>query len=65
MFEKKTYLSAMKSVPNSEMFTDDCILMEKFGKPVYCVESSPLNLKITTREDIVFAEAIIRSGEND
>lgn len=65
VFEKKTYLSAMKSVPNSEMFTDDCVLMEKFGKPVYCVESSPLNLKITTREDIVFAEAIIRSGEND
>ena len=65
VFEKRTYLSAMKSVPNSEMFTDDCILMEKFGKPVYCVESSPLNIKITTREDIIFAEAIIRSGEND
>ena len=54
-----------KSVPNSEMFTDDCVLMENFGRPVYCVESSPLNLKITTREDIIFAEAIIRSGEND
>lgn len=65
VFEKNTYLSAMKSVPNSEMFTDDCILMEKFGKPVYCVKSSPLNLKITTREDIIFAEAIIRRVEND
>lgn len=65
VFEKNVYLSAMKSVPNSEMFTDDCILMEKFGKPVYCVESSPLNLKITTREDIILAEAIIRSSEND
>lgn len=65
VFEKNAYLSAMKSVPNSEMFTDDCILMEKFGKSVYCVESSSLNLKITTREDIIFAEAIIRSVEND
>lgn len=63
VFEKNTYLSAMKSVPNSEMFTDDCVLMEKFGRPVYCVEASPLNLKITTREDIIFAEAIIRSEE--
>ncbi len=65
VFEKKTYLSAMKSVPDSEFFTDDCMLMEKFGQPVFTVESSPLNLKITTREDIIFAEAIIRSGEND
>lgn len=65
VFEKKTYLSAMKSVPNSEMFTDDCMLLEKLGKPVFTVESSPLNIKITTREDIIFAEAVLRSGKDD
>lgn len=65
VFEKKTYLTAMKSVPNSEMFTDDCMLLEKLGKPVFTVESSPLNIKITTREDIIFAEAVLRSGKDD
>lgn len=65
VFEKKTYLSAMKAVPNSEMFTDDCMLLENFGKPVFTVESSPLNIKITTREDIIFAEAVLRSGNFD
>lgn len=65
VFEKETYVTAVKTVQNSEMFTDDCQILEKFGKPVFTVESSPLNIKITTREDIVFAEAILRSVEND
>lgn len=65
VFDKKAYTDAMKAVPNSEMFTDDCRLLEKFGKPVFTVESSPLNIKITTREDIIFAEAVLRSGKDD
>lgn len=65
VFEKESYITAMKTVQNSEMFTDDCCLLEKFGKSVYTVESSPLNIKITTREDIIFAEAVLRSGNFD
>lgn len=65
VFEKETYVTAVKTVQNSEMFTDDCQILEKFGKPVFTVESSPLNIKITTREDIVFAEAVLRSGNFD
>lgn len=65
VFLKESYIAAMKTVEDSEKFTDDCMLMEKFGKPVYAVDSSPLNIKITTREDIVLAQAIVRSGEND
>lgn len=65
VFEKESYITAMKTVQNSEMFTDDCCLLEKFGKSVYTVESSSLNIKITTREDIIFAEAVLRSGNFD
>lgn len=65
VFEKEAYVTAMKTVQNSELFTDDCCLLEKFGKPVYTVESSPLNIKITTREDIIFAEAVLRRGNFD
>ena len=65
VFKKEEYINAMNTVPNSELFTDDCQLLENYGKPVYVVESSPLNIKITTREDIIFAESILRSEEND
>lgn len=65
VFEKEAYVTAMKTVKNSELFTDDCCLLEKFGKSVFVVESSPLNIKITTRDDIIFAEAVLRSGNFD
>lgn len=65
VFLKEAYVTAMNTVADSEKFTDDCMLLEKFGKPVYAVNSSQLNIKITTREDIIFAQAILRSGEND
>jgi 2-C-methyl-D-erythritol 4-phosphate cytidylyltransferase len=41
--------------------TDDAQLMEAAGHSVTVVHSSPLNFKITTREDIELAEAILRS----
>ncbi len=65
VFEKNAYISAMNNVPDSEKFTDDCMLMEMAGKSVLTVPSSALNIKITTREDIVFAEAVLRSMKND
>lgn len=65
VFGKSAYLNAMKNVPDSENFTDDCMLMEKAGVTVKTVECSSRNIKITTREDIILAEAILRSSEND
>ncbi len=64
VFNLNAYINAMNTVPNSKDFTDDCMLMEKAGYEVYTVESSPLNIKITTREDIVIANGIVGSGEN-
>ncbi|MCR6108859.1 2-C-methyl-D-erythritol 4-phosphate cytidylyltransferase [Bacillus sp. A301a_S52] len=40
--------------------TDDASLMEYLNRPVAIVEGNYENLKITTPEDLVFAEAIIK-----
>ena len=65
VFNKKMYLSAMQSVPNSELFTDDCGLIEAYGKLVKIVDGDNTNIKITTPEDLIIAEAIINKGEKD
>ncbi len=39
--------------------TDDAEIVEKLGKPVYVVESPSSNIKITTPEDLILAEAIL------
>lgn len=65
VFNKKMYLSAMQVVPNSELFTDDCGLIEAYGKLVKIVDGDNTNIKITTPEDLIIAEAIINKGEKD
>ena len=40
--------------------TDDAALVEQLGERVAIVEGSPLNLKITTREDLRLAEQILK-----
>lgn len=42
--------------------TDDASLVENIGEKVTVVEGSYDNIKLTTPEDIYFAEAIIRKG---
>lgn len=41
--------------------TDECYLVEKLGHPIAFVEGSSRNIKITVPEDIIFAEAILRT----
>jgi len=41
--------------------TDDAQLMEAMGHPVYVVPGSPTNFKITTKEDLDLAIAIVKS----
>jgi len=42
--------------------TDECYLVEKLGVPIAAVEGSSRNIKITRPEDLVFAEAILKSS---
>jgi 2-C-methyl-D-erythritol 4-phosphate cytidylyltransferase len=42
--------------------TDDSMLVERSGYPVFVVEGERSNIKVTLPEDILFAEALIREG---
>ena len=42
-------------------FTDDCALIENLGKKVYTVIGEYTNIKITTPEDILLAESILKA----
>ena len=48
-------------------FTDDASVVEAMGERVFLCKGDRANIKITTPEDIIFAEAIIESrrGEQD
>jgi 2-C-methyl-D-erythritol 4-phosphate cytidylyltransferase len=41
--------------------TDDAQLVERLGKPVTVVPGSPINFKITTKEDLRFAEHALKA----
>ena len=48
----------------SKNYTDDASLVETAGFPVVLVDGNPENIKITTEQDLVFAEAIFDSYWN-
>ena len=60
VFDKKLYLDAVNAVENSKDFTDDCKLLEAYGKTVKFVDGDYENIKITTPEDIELAENYIK-----
>lgn len=63
IFAKDLYLNAVKNVPNAENFTDDCMLIEAYGKIVEFVDGDYENIKITTPEDIALAESYLARRE--
>ncbi len=60
VFNKKLYLDAVNSVEDSKNFTDDCKLLEAYGKTVKFVDGDYENIKITTPEDIELAESYLK-----
>ena len=44
--------------------TDDCMLVENYGFKIKLVDCGRNNLKITTKDDLILAEAIINNREN-
>jgi len=59
VFKKKLIQEAYKKSGRTSV-TDDAMLVENLGKPVSIVMGSYNNIKITTSEDLVLAEAIAR-----
>lgn len=58
IFNYKQLLSGHEKF-KSESFTDDSLIIEKLGLPVYTVMGSYKNIKITTQEDLKVAEALL------
>lgn len=51
----KAYDKAMR---DGFVGTDDAVLVERISVPVYVVDGDPLNIKITTKEDLIWIEGI-------
>lgn len=61
IFEKSLYERAWQHAAAQGLdLTDDCQLVEALGKPVKLVEGSYTNIKVTTPEDVPFAEELLR-----
>ncbi len=60
VFQRELLMEAYAALqPGDPLPTDDAQLVERIGKPVLLVEGSPLNLKITTQDDLKLAELIL------
>ena len=51
---------AYQTAPHQQEFTDDAALLEHLGKRVAIFNGSYRNIKITTQEDLLIAEALIK-----
>lgn len=65
IFSKSLYLDAVSSVESSENFTDDCMLIEAYGKTVKFVDGDYENIKITTPEDVDLALNYLNKRRNN
>ena len=64
IFKADIYRAASYTCAKEHFYaTDDCALCEHVGFPVHLVDVGPMNIKITYPEDIVIAEAILKSRE--
>lgn len=62
---ERAYAQLSSTSGGSDGITDDAGLVEKLGEPVHVIEGDPMNVKITTPEDLKFAAAVLymRSGQ--
>ncbi|MBR5144439.1 MAG: 2-C-methyl-D-erythritol 4-phosphate cytidylyltransferase [Clostridia bacterium] len=63
VFEREMYDEALHlagKMKNVELFTDDNMMVEQLGQRIYPVDTGKQNIKITTREDVDYAEFILR-----
>ncbi len=60
-FRYNILCNAFEGVELDESVTDECYLVEKLGVKIAVVEGSARNIKITRAEDMVLAEAFLKS----
>jgi len=63
VFQKELIVAAHQQAERDQIeVTDDAMVVERLGAPVYVIEGERTNLKITLPEDIWLAEMMIREG---
>lgn len=63
IFTYSELMAAMQDAKKKRFVgTDESILVKKIGKKINIIEGSPLNFKITTKEDINLFKKIINNG---
>ncbi len=60
VFERQLLLDAFAKFGDSS-FTDEAQLMEMARVPVHLVQGSPMNIKLTTKQDLALASAILKA----
>lgn len=66
IFDFSVYKKALeKATEQKKDFTDDCRLVENLGLQVKTVIGEYENLKITTKSDVILAEALIKAREGE
>ena len=64
VFEAQIFRAALQAAVDAGAdVTDDCSVIERIGKEVYLTDGSYENIKITTPEDMLLAEEILRRRE--
>ena len=62
MFDADLIKGALTKAVNEALpLTDDCSAMDMMGVKTFLVEGDPDNIKITTPNDLVAAEAIVKA----
>ena len=64
IFRKDILVECYEKLQDFKNITDDASVLEKFGKKVDIFEYSDLNIKITDKNDLMLAKAIIKISEN-
>ena len=66
VFRRSLYLDAMaRAAAEGKDYTDDCQLVEALGAQVTMTEGSYRNIKLTTPEDFLIAEAFLRAAKGE
>ncbi len=64
VFRSDIYRSALDFSSDMTGITDDNMLVERIGVDVFCVDIGTENVKITTPQDIKYAEMILEARKN-
>jgi 2-C-methyl-D-erythritol 4-phosphate cytidylyltransferase len=64
-FDFKLIKDAYENLCEGDIVTDDASVAEKYGADVYIIEGGYDNIKITTPEDLYFAEVLLKKEEEN